>query len=358
MSLETDYENLGERKIAINKFISRINKKARANAKTTSCYLCGESCSSFCNSHSVPQFTLENISANGYVSETLQGELPTTEKPTGINKAGTFRIICHNCDNTVFKDYEKADVYAEYPDNIVLAEIALKNYLQMISKRRIETELYDLLEQRFDNYANQPGQSATIEEIDLAEFQNGLQYALQSIAGKDTKRYYLCYYQKLDYVVPYATQSPLSLLVDFEGNVINNIYNFSEEYSLKHMHVVVFPLKATSIVMLFVENGTKRYRRFIRQLKKLDKEDQLASINYMIFSYTENVFINPDTYKILKKNKAFMEVCHKTAIVKSLTTLSNPLEIAIKDYDFSQRHNIPNLLNNEYAIKTNKEFCT
>ena len=99
MSLESDYESLGERKISISKFTSRINKKARANAKNSTCYLCGKPCSSFCNSHSVPQFALENIAENGKVAETLQGELPTSGKDTGINQAGTFHIICHNCED-------------------------------------------------------------------------------------------------------------------------------------------------------------------------------------------------------------------------------------------------------------------
>lgn len=350
MSLESDYESLGERKISISKFTSRIHKKARANAKNSTCYLCGKPCSSFCNSHSVPQFALENIAENGKVAETLQGELPTSGKDTGINQAGTFHIICHNCDNTVFCDYENPDAYTKLPSDVMLAEIAIKNYLQMISKRKFEIELYDLLERRFDNYVTLPGDGGTVEEIDLGDYQEHLQYALRSLSGKNSNRYYLCYFRILDYVVPYAMQSPISLIVDLEGNLINNIYNFSDKYHMEHLHVVVFPLKNFSVVMLFVENGTKRYRKFIRQLNKLDAEDQLATINYLVFSYTENVFLNPITHKLMKKNDNFMKVCRKTTIAESSVAVPNPLEKAMVDFSFSQRHDIPNLLSREFAL--------
>lgn len=350
VSLESDFPNIGSRKIPINKFTSRINKKARTQAKEQKCHVCGKPCTSFCNSHSVPQFTLENVAENGKVMETLQGELPTSGKDTGLNQAGTFHIICHNCDNTMFSNYENPDAYTSAPTDTMLAQIAAKNYLQMISKRKFEIELYSLLEQRFDNFSSFPGEGKTVEELDMQEYQERLNYALRSLSVKQNQRYYLCFYKVLDYVVPYAMQSPIAMVVDIEGNLINNLYNFSENYRIEYIHVVVFPLKETSVVMLFVENGAKRYRKFIRQLNKLDEEDQLAAINYLIFSYTENVFLNPDTHKILKKNAKFMKVCRKTTMSESPIGIPNPLEQAMVDFGFSQRFEIPNLLSREYAL--------
>lgn len=350
-SLESDYENLGERKIPINKLTSRIIKKARTNAKNNTCQLCGKPCTSFCNSHSIPQFTLEHIAENGKVAETLQGELPMSGKDTGLNQAGTFHIICHNCDNTVFKDYENPTAYLNPPNDIMLAQISVKNYLQMISKRKIELELYDLVEKRFDNYSTIPGQGMTIEELDLLEYQQRLQYAVKSLSNKGSNRYYLCFHRVLDYVVPYAAQTTIPLIVDLEGNLINNIYNLTEEYHLEYLQVAVFPLESSSVVIMFVEAGTKRYRRFIRQLNKLDADDQLAAINYLIFSYTENVFLNPSTRKEVKKNKNFMKVCQKTTTAQSPFSIASALETAMKEYSFNERQSIPNLLSRQYALK-------
>lgn len=350
LSLESNYKDSGERKIPINKFTSRIFKKARTNAKGTTCYLCGKPCTSFCNSHSVPRFTLANVSEKGKVAETLQGELPTLGNDTGLNQAGTFHIICNDCDNSVFQDYENPSAYINRPNDIMLAQIAAKNYLQMISKRKVEFELYDLLEQRLDNFTSLPGDGKTIEEIDLEEYQKRLQYAIKSLSGKYTNRYYLGYYRFLDYVVPYATQTTIPLIVDFEGNLINNIYNFSSQYNLEYIQVAVFPLKDSSVVFLFVEDGTKRYRKFFKQLNKLDADDQLAAINYLVFSYTENVFLNPTMRKNVRKNRAFMKVCGKTAIAQSSFGIPNPLKNAMETYSFSHRHSIPNLLSREFGL--------
>lgn len=47
------------------KQMSRLLKEARQAAKRDTCYFCGKSVTSFCNSHSVPRFCLENIATNG-----------------------------------------------------------------------------------------------------------------------------------------------------------------------------------------------------------------------------------------------------------------------------------------------------
>lgn len=331
LSLETDFEIPNKRMISISKFITRIFKKARTNAKSATCHICGKECSSFCNSHSVPYFVLQNIADHGKVYIPLQGELPTTGKDTGLKQAGTFHLICNDCDNSIFCEYEDPSAYSNHPSDKMLAQISLKNYLQMIYKRKIEPHIYQLLGQRLANFFTLPGQGKTIQELDLDEYQTHFQYAMRALSGKNAPQYYLCFYSLLDYVVPCATQTTIPLLADLEDNIINNLYNFSEEYNLEYLHIAVFPLKETSVIMLFYEQGERRYRRFIRQLKKLDFEDQLAVINYIIFSYTENVFINPAVYKLVWKNAKFRKVCKKTTNVVSVLGNHDPLKTAIQE---------------------------
>ena len=93
-----------------------------------------------------------------------------------------------------------------------------------------------------------------------------------------------------------------SWISDFEDSIVNNIYFQEQKYRIKAIHFSVFPLKSTSAILLFIEDGVKRYRKFYRSLRKLPKDDQLAAINYLVFSYTENVFMNPTTHKELRKN--------------------------------------------------------
>ena len=63
----------------------------------------------------------------------------------GVKNAGTFQIICENCDNTQFQKYEDPNSYIDPPSDLMLAQIALKNYLHLISKRMIENEVYCIL---------------------------------------------------------------------------------------------------------------------------------------------------------------------------------------------------------------------
>ena len=120
------------------------------------------------------------------------------------------------------------------------------------SKRKQEIELYDLLEQRFDNWQS-PGTGKSVEELDLIEYRTSLQYALKTLSEQKNDRYHLCFFRLLDYVVPLATQSSICMVADLEGEMINNIYNFSEQYHMASIHVAVFPLNKTSVVLLFVE---------------------------------------------------------------------------------------------------------
>ena len=350
MSLETGYADLGKERIAINKAVSKINRQARERSKESVCCLCGKVCSSFCNSHSVPEFSLKKIAEKGYVAQVLQGEFPTMGDATGLNKAGTFHLICNECDNTMFYEYENPEAYSQKPNERMLAQIAMKNTLQMISKRKQEIELYDVLDRQYENI-HFIGTGKSIEELDLTEYQTSLRYAINSLSEQKTGCYNLCFFKVLDYVVPIATQSSLCLVGDLEDGVINNIYNLSEQYHMASIHVAVFPLEETSVVLLFTESTTKRYRKFIRQLKKIEPIDQLSAINYMLFSYTENIFLHPGTYENVRKNRNFMEVCRRTTIAETPLIFENHIQTAIEEFSFSKRNTIPNLLSKEYALK-------
>lgn len=56
---------MGELNINEVKFIRNIVKESKRTAKMESCPICGKIQTSFCNSHSIPQFVLQNIACNG-----------------------------------------------------------------------------------------------------------------------------------------------------------------------------------------------------------------------------------------------------------------------------------------------------
>lgn len=95
------------------KFMSRLVKSSKQKAKLKVCPLCGKEQTSFCNSHSIPQFVLNNIAVNGKLLQfaALAAYKPMIEEnlvdiEKGIKNSCTFQFICRECDSKLFSDYE------------------------------------------------------------------------------------------------------------------------------------------------------------------------------------------------------------------------------------------------------------
>ena len=63
------------------------------------------------------------------------------------------------------------------------------------------------------------------------------------------------------------------------NNLINDIYSTDVSYKTSEIHIMALPLKETSVVLAFIKNGDKRYRKFYKQLRSLPIEEQLSTIN-------------------------------------------------------------------------------
>lgn len=344
-----EIELFEQNRIEYKKKFASIIKKARAESKNSQCYICGKDCSSFCNSHSIPRFCLKNIASKGHLfySGNLV-DLPMLDKQKGLNEAGTFRIICNDCDGKVFSDYENPDNYSQKPTDKMLSQIAMKNYLKSISKREVENSLYKNIAEMTGNDLTD---AQTINTLDLNEYVSGFEYAKKACQSKWDNNYYLCYYEKVDYVVPLAFQNNISLIVDLEGGVINDIYNPSSEYVLKDIHVCVFPLENHSVVMMFHKNGENRYRTFLKQFKKLSAHEKLEVINYITFSYSEDVFLYRDLDETVLNHEGLKTAASQTTIAVADSPFSDPLASARKTFDLNKRSTIPNLFDVMYKVK-------
>ena len=336
--------------IEVKKNISKVDKSIRQKTKRNNCLICQKACSSFCCSHSIPEFVLENIAENGYVSAPRQTDDLEPLKKTGKGEAGVFFNICHSCDNSVFQDYEQMGAYDVLPSDTMLTEIALKNYLKWMYTKLVEVEGEKFHEEKgVLPMLIKHGDFLPIE-LDLQEYQFELDRLLPLSADNNKKRFHLQYYKKLNYRVPFAAQYLIAMLVDLEGNLINDIFSPSPNYHMEYLHVAIFPLEKTSIILLFTREGQTRHRRFVRQLKKLSELDQLSAINFLTFSGTDNVFINPSIYQTLTNNPGFMDVCRMTYSINSIVPNPNGHKIAMNEHRFSKRTKIPNLLAPEYAL--------
>ena len=74
---------------------------------------------------------------------------------------------------------------------------------------------------------------------------------------------------------------------------------------------------------------------------KCNKDDTISVLSF---------FLPIAIIKVLKEIN-FMEVCQKTTMAHSPFGMANPLEKAMQEYSFDGRHNIPNLLSRQYALR-------
>ena len=74
-------------------------------------------------------------------------------------------------------------------------------------------------------------------------------------------------------------------------------------------------------------------------------------INYIIFSYSENVFISKGLDEKVLTDSAFQEMCYTTNIAVASTPINGQaLDAALNSFDLSKRHTVPNLLSKKYAL--------
>ena len=333
------------------KKMSKINREARQAAKRDTCYFCGKPCTSFCNSHSIPRFCLKNIATKGDVltlNTLVDNPLMDTEK--GVEEAGTFHLICNECDSKIFSDYENPDNYTTQPTPKMISQMALKNALKSISKRLFEIELFNVTARMSASARGFTQVKNNINEIDLKEYEVNYKKAKKAVEKNSTNDYYVCYYEKLDYVVPIAFQGSVALVVDFEGNMINNIYNPSPEYVIQNIHISILPLKTETVITMFIEDGDKRYRRFYKQFNKLPLEDKLAALTYIIFLYSEDMYFSKSIEKEVAESQTLCNAGQTSQDMLSPTPFFDPFETLKVSHDLSKRHEIPNLLSEKYKI--------
>lgn len=348
---DEEEEKLLKEDIEYRKKLNAIIKKSKENARNTTCYHCGKTVDGFCNSHSIPRFCLKRITVDGEVL-TLNSLVnnPLIDSEVGVNRAGTFQLICRDCDNMIFSDYEDPINYENTPTSKMILQIAMKNYLKYISKREIELKMnqatIDVL-----GYENTYMQMKETENLmDLKEYKQGYNKAKVALEKNKSDAYYMCYYKKLDYVVPVAFQTSVALTFDLEGMLINDIYCESEEYEIKNIHVCVFPFEKTSCIMMFVDGNDKRYRKFYRQFNRLTLEDQLSVITFIMFAYSEEIYLSKTIKDVLIESKELLELARTGTDILATTPYFDRLKMLKEKMDFNKRKLIPNILSEKYKL--------
>ena len=197
--------------------MNSLLKSIKQSAKRQHCLYCQKEVDSFCNSHTIPDFILRYIAADGKV-RTLNSilKIELYEKEKGIRSAGTFHQICRNCDSTIFRKYEDELSLTNQLTDQMMYEIAMKNYLKMIDKRLIESAL--------NKQVMQSVAMDYVQMIDLQEYLDAFNEAKMYDKLNKRHRYRILVDELLSYRVPIAFQGSIALIVDLDGNIINDVY--------------------------------------------------------------------------------------------------------------------------------------
>lgn len=350
--------------IELNKRMSQTMSEVRAETKADVCFHCGKPVTSFCNSHNIPRFCLENIGVDGRVTgpNAILG-LPSMgvsigKESIGISEAGTFRIICKECDSKIFQEYEDPTNYFEQvpPTQKMLAEIAMKNYLKFISKRKLEIAIAGKvlkqcptqgIEAHFIKLECETRLKTS--KIDLEAYINEYNRAKKFANKNDSNGFYVIYYRLLNYVVPVAVQAPIAVSIDLEGGIINNIFNMDPEYRLADLHLCVFPLKTQTAIIMFIAQGEKRYRNFYKQFRKHNENEKLGIINYLVFLYCEDYFLSKEIQSVVDLNQ-LKDIANLTPVAWSTNSVT-PTGALAKEFTLSKWNCIPNLLSESYKVR-------
>lgn len=331
-------ELLIEAKKELNELVLNAKKKARE----TKCLLCGKECSTLVSSHSIPRYILNSISNNGYLYNPTAINDDTgfiIDEKFGLKKAGTFHLICNECDKSFFKCYEEYnEIYdlfnkiknhkIDFTVHIKLASIYLKSILKEYHTKKIDVHVHEHFKEIFlqlgiyDEY-----NMSEIAELNIEDYKIDIEYCQSVINNVPGKTMAIIDYIELEYTVPFATQAVIALQKDIKGKMINDVFNMSHDYHISELAICVFPINGKTHIIIFTVGKNKGiYSEFISQYKRLSKQDRLRLIQVLIFSHTEEIYIDDYLYELFKKDN-IISSCIAEGIGISTTKQIGPFEI-------------------------------
>lgn len=131
------------------------------------------------------------------------------------------------------------------------------------------------------------------------------------------------------------------------------IYCDNPKYKIEDLHICIFPLENTSIVLMFIDSKHKRYRKFYKQFRKLSHIEKLAIVNYIIFLYSEDIFLSKKIPSEILDNENLKKITKQSFDVFKSNPYLNILESEkVKTtFDLNNYNKIPNLLSNQYKLR-------
>lgn len=341
-------------------------KVMKEDLKPRKCLLCDKDTTSFCNSHTIPQLSLKNISDSGMLTQAgylIGSDLSDNDK--GVNNSGTIQIICRKCDSFYFQEYENEMNLTSYPSDKMLSQIALKNFLLELVRRREEKYHFEKL--MSDNTSNKALylripeiSSKTLEntsqkikdlrnsfDYDIEDFQNEILLHRTAIEDnhKGTGAYQIIFHEVLPYKTPIAFQGSLTLIRDMCGYPVNDTSNHSKNNRIQKLHLAILPLKEKTMLLAFYHKRDRKYKSLKSQFNSTPRLKKLEFLNYLIFAYAENYYFSPKIKEKIRTNEKLVLLSQELFGKPTLGQY-----VGVDSYKRVEPDEIPNFLLEEWAI--------
>lgn len=344
---------------------SKIKRRFNEQQDIVRCKLCGcdikRKNNGFHRSHGIPRFILENIKEP--VSENMKVAAPNAifsmnpldkEPYVGANNAGIFYLICSDCDQNYFQVYESEnkliqEINSQVLDSIAL-KIALKEYFDSFYKFQVGKIEFDSMTKNeiIESMLKVQSQlNKSVVKLDLRDFESDIQYSLRSYK-KLYDSNYIIYSSIVDYTVPIAAQVSIPISRNIDYSNLQNVTS-TNPHRIESLNLVIFPMKEQSLLLLFTRRNNRKMRKYIKQFNRLSRDMQQSELFYLAIRYkSTNIYFSPLVVSMLKEN----EVIRKIMAIGDSVLSFGPFKISEADSEeLTTRHEIPNLLSEEYSVQ-------
>ena len=307
--------------VFFNKFFNEIRHKANEMGLLSKCRLCGKNIDGKANSHSIPQSILKNIKTEGHYCQItcalgdnlVYGPFGRINR-TGLNNTGTFHLLCKECENKTFRDYEQKEFLEKIGEerkelltDKILAQIMLKSALLERYKKEFSRNMTILMNEIAKNQRINFRTSTVADELNLKEYDFYINKCLDVIDGRKTDEFEIFYFDVLDYPSSFASQTLLPIQKTVTNEIINDVYNFDTNYHIVLPVFVVFPLKTNTILLAYcLKSEAKRLEPFINYFNTLNMTSKRKMFQSVLFMYTEEVYTNESKIKEIINDEQIM----------------------------------------------------
>lgn len=105
------------------------------------------------------------------------------------------------------------------------------------------------------------------------------------------------------------------------------------------------------MIILFFKQGEKRYNKFLRQFRDMTHEQKLQALVYLLFAYSEDIFLYRGLDKNVFNNEELINIAQQTPLAILGNFNEKPLAASKESFSYKEMNSIPNLLSDKYKVR-------